>query len=192
MYDEILTLRNEGKSFGEISKILNKSKSTVRDICKRFGLGGRSDGKIEFPKSGVQELNDYYKSHTTKETADFFGISESVVKYHTNKKRVVLTDDERKIENYKHVKNFRQKNKERAVNYKGGKCERCGYNKCITALEFHHTDPKEKDFHISSNMNKAWDKVKKELDKCILVCSNCHREIHYDLFYDNTVHIPSA
>jgi DNA-binding CsgD family transcriptional regulator len=191
MYEEILRLRKSGKSFGEISKVTGKSKSTVRDICKRFGLGGRSDGKIEFPKDKVSELNEYYKTHTKKETADFFEVSESVVKYHVDKKITVHTEDEKKIANYKHVKNFRQKNKERAVNYKGGKCEKCGYNKCITALEFHHTDPKEKDFHISSNMNKAWDKVKKELDKCILVCSNCHREIHYDLIYD-TAHIPSV
>jgi hypothetical protein len=192
MYDEILKLRREGNSFGDISKKLNKPKSTIRDICKRYGLGGRSDGKIEFPKSKISDLNDYYKTHTTKETADFFGISESVVKYHVDKKRINLTKEDRKQKNYKNVKNFRQKNKERAVEYKGGKCERCGYDRCIIALEFHHTDPKEKDFHISSNMNKAWDKVKKELDKCILVCSNCHREIHYELFYKTTAHIPSV
>ena len=192
MCEEILTLRREGNSLGEISKKLNKPKSTISTICKRYGLVGRSDGKIEFPKHMIRELNDYYRTHTTKETSKFFGISVSVVKYHVDKKRIILTDENRKLNNYKHVKNFRQKNKERAVDYKGGKCDRCGYNKCIIALEFHHTDPKEKDFHISSNMNKSWDKVKKELDKCILVCSNCHREIHYGLFYDNTVHIPSA
>jgi predicted DNA-binding protein YlxM (UPF0122 family) len=192
MYEEILTLRNEGKSFGEISKMLNKPKSTVRDICKRFGLGGRNDGKLEFPKELIKDLNEYYSKHTAKETAEFFNIHVAVVKYHVDKKRTILTDDDKKLKNYKNVKNFRQKNKERAVEYKGGKCERCSYNKCIIALEFHHTDPKEKDFHISSNMNKAWDKVKKELDKCILVCSNCHREIHYDLFYNNTAHIPSV
>ena len=50
------------------------------------------------------------------------------------------------------------------------------------ALEFHHLDPSQKDFGISSKgYTRSWDKVKEELDKCILVCSNCHREIHSGL-----------
>lgn len=69
-----------------------------------------------------------------------------------------------------------------AVEYKGGKCCRCGYNKCIEALDFHHQDPKEKDFMLSDrNLILDWNIIKQELDKCILVCSNCHREIHMEL-----------
>ena len=66
-----------------------------------------------------------------------------------------------------------------AIEYKGGVCERCGYNRCIEALEFHHTDSKGKDFSISEKgYTRSWTMVKKELDKCILLCANCHREIH--------------
>lgn len=69
--------------------------------------------------------------------------------------------------------------KEQAIEYKGGSCERCGYDKSKRALEFHHLDPKEKDFGIAhKGYTRSWEKVKKELDKCILVCSNCHAEIH--------------
>ena len=69
--------------------------------------------------------------------------------------------------------------KELAVEYKGNKCEICGYNKCIDALEFHHLDPTQKDFGISQKgYTRSWEKVKKELDKCVMVCSNCHKEIH--------------
>lgn len=69
-----------------------------------------------------------------------------------------------------------------AVEYKGGKCSVCGYDRCADALEFHHLDPSQKDFGISSKgYTRSWDKVKEELDKCILVCSNCHREIHSGL-----------
>jgi hypothetical protein len=68
--------------------------------------------------------------------------------------------------------------KEKAVEYKGGKCEYCGYNKCLGSLHFHHKDPKEKDFGISQYKKLDYDKLKKELDKCILVCANCHGEIH--------------
>lgn len=72
--------------------------------------------------------------------------------------------------------------KKMLVQYKGGKCERCGYNKCIRALEFHHNDPNEKDFGLSNCLTKDIQKLKQEADKCILVCSNCHAEIHQELF----------
>lgn len=77
------------------------------------------------------------------------------------------------------VEKRRKKLKLLAVNYKGGKCEKCNYNKYIGALEFHHVNPKEKEFNISHDgCTYSWKRVKKELDKCILVCSNCHRELH--------------
>lgn len=79
--------------------------------------------------------------------------------------------------NKQSISRFRE-TKKQAVEYKGGKCERCGYNKCIAAMDFHHLDPSQKDFSISNAKNKSFDKIKNELDKCILVCSNCHREIH--------------
>lgn len=66
-----------------------------------------------------------------------------------------------------------------AVEYKGNKCEICGYNKCIDALEFHHKNSSLKDFSISNKgYTRSLKKVKEELDKCILVCANCHRELH--------------
>ena len=74
-----------------------------------------------------------------------------------------------------------RKFKEYCVQYKGGKCELCDYNKCIAALEFHHKNPQEKDFNISqSRLHKLNKKLLEELDKCLLVCANCHREIHQE------------
>jgi len=69
--------------------------------------------------------------------------------------------------------------KERAVKYKGDRCENCGYSKCIASLCFHHTNPEQKDFEISKSHYFKWEEVKKELDKCSLLCINCHNEIHY-------------
>lgn len=63
----------------------------------------------------------------------------------------------------------------------GGKCIRCGYDKCIKALEFHHIDPTKKDFTISNDHFKLLDAVE-ESKKCILICSNCHKELHDDLW----------
>ncbi len=75
------------------------------------------------------------------------------------------------------VSKRRRNIKSKLVEYKGGKCEICGYNKCIDALEFHHKDPSEKDLQISGK-TKSFERLKEEADKCILVCANCHREIH--------------
>lgn len=72
--------------------------------------------------------------------------------------------------------------KEALVTYKGGKCERCGYNKCMRALEFHHLNPQEKDFGISVNLSRTIDELRAEVDKCILLCSNCHAEVHQELY----------
>ena len=70
----------------------------------------------------------------------------------------------------------------KAVEYKGGCCQKCGYDKCISALEFHHLDPNQKDFHISkSGHSRSWERVKNELDKCVLLCSNCHKETHEEI-----------
>jgi len=80
--------------------------------------------------------------------------------------------------NSEKVARRRKKIKELAVAYKGGKCEICGYNRCIAALEFHHKDPTQKEFGIASKgYTRSWERVKAELDKCQLVCSNCHREL---------------
>lgn len=88
-------------------------------------------------------------------------------------------DEKRKKQNVQNVQKRRQKIKDMAIEYKGGECLICGYNRCLSALEFHHTDPRQKDFGISKDgYTMAWEKVKSELDKCICVCANCHREIH--------------
>lgn len=77
------------------------------------------------------------------------------------------------------VQKRRDKIKLLAIEYKGGKCIICNYNKCVQALEFHHLDPSQKEFGIGEKgYTRSWDRVKEELDKCILVCSNCHKEIH--------------
>lgn len=77
----------------------------------------------------------------------------------------------------KHVVTWRQRTKLRAIAYKGGCCQICGYNKSVRALQFHHLIPDEKDFNIS-RASKSWQLIRKEIDKCFLLCSNCHAEVH--------------
>lgn len=68
--------------------------------------------------------------------------------------------------------------KQEAVNYKGGECQKCGYKKCLASLDFHHLDPNEKDTNWKNMKHWSFENTKAELDKCILVCRNCHGEIH--------------
>ena len=74
----------------------------------------------------------------------------------------------------------RQRFKEECIAYKGGKCIMCNYNRCPAGLEFHHRDSKEKEFSIRDVTTVILtDDIKKELDKCDLLCSTCHKELHY-------------
>lgn len=76
------------------------------------------------------------------------------------------------------VHKYRESVKAKAIAYKGGCCVSCGYDKCSAALQFHHLDSKLKDFTIGGNHTRTWGKIQAELDKCILICANCHAEIH--------------
>jgi 5-methylcytosine-specific restriction endonuclease McrA len=77
------------------------------------------------------------------------------------------------------VKRRRKKLREMAREYKGGQCALCGYKKCPRALGFHHIDPSKKEFGVSvRGLTRSWEKIKQELDKCILLCANCHMEVH--------------
>ena len=80
------------------------------------------------------------------------------------------------------VQKRRKKVRKMAIEYKGAKCYNCGYDKCYEALEFHHLNSGGKDFGISDKgYTRSWTKIKEELDKCILLCANCHREVHVEL-----------
>lgn len=75
----------------------------------------------------------------------------------------------------------RVKRKEKLVEYKGGGCQLCGYNKSIKALSFHHKDPTHKKFTISNASYKNWNELVSEVDKCELLCLNCHMETHENI-----------
>ena len=69
-----------------------------------------------------------------------------------------------------------------AIEYGGGKCMLCDYNRCSDALEFHHKNSSKKEFSVSqSGLTRSWERVKNEIDKCVLVCANCHRELHNNI-----------
>lgn len=82
---------------------------------------------------------------------------------------------------YQNVKKSRINRKQQMIYVMGNKCQLCGYDKCISALEFHHINPEEKVFTFNQKENYAWEKQKEELKKCILLCANCHREVHQEM-----------
>jgi hypothetical protein len=78
------------------------------------------------------------------------------------------------------IKKWRKKFKMIIVESFGGLCGICSYNKCNGALELHHLDPNDKDFAFGKLLKnaRAWDKILIELRKCVMLCANCHREVH--------------
>lgn len=176
--DEILNLRKLKKSYNEINKELNISLNIIKKVCRKYGL---------FKKRKFSEISEekilnirllYSELKSTRKVSKELGISrDSVRKYVNVEYRNKLTIEELKINRSKSVVDWRKRTKMELVKYKGGCCVECGYNKCIEALQFHHLDPLEKDFTISG---KSWsfERLKNEVDKCILLCANCHIEIH--------------
>lgn len=74
---------------------------------------------------------------------------------------------------------YMKRSKAKAMAYLGGVCGLCGYSKSLSALTFHHKNPLFKSFNLAgTGLCKAWDKLVLELDKCQLLCFNCHNEVH--------------
>ena len=83
----------------------------------------------------------------------------------------------------KETSEYRRRRKENLIKVCGGKCALCGYNRLPDALDFHHIDPSQKSYGIASGGTcHDLEADLKEVKKCLLVCSNCHREIHAGLY----------
>lgn len=82
----------------------------------------------------------------------------------------------------------RRERKQALIALLGGKCVRCGYARCVAALEFHHRDPAAKKFNVSvENILRRWEIVLEEAQKCDLLCANCHRELEDALYVETMV-----
>ena len=86
---------------------------------------------------------------------------------------------------YEKQKNRWKDRKRKAISLKGGKCCRCGYDKCLASLDFHHINSENKKYEWSQLRQLPWNEIIKELKKCILVCKNCHGEIHWMKYGNN-------
>jgi hypothetical protein len=175
---QIITLLRKGKTYNQICTKLKCANSTIAYHSKKSGI--KSIHKVEpISKELKNKLKDFYKTHTIVETTKKFKVSKPTIIRYCPNKRILLTPEERQRRQYLYIKQHRARKKEWAVKYKGGKCKLCGYSKNICALDFHHLDKNKKKFNIAGTRYYLSIKaLKKELDKCILVCANCHRELH--------------
>jgi hypothetical protein len=85
---------------------------------------------------------------------------------------------------YKYQINRWRNIKIKAVKFMGGSCVRCGYNDHPAALQFHHLDPSTKLTGWTKLRLKSWNKITEELQKCIMLCANCHSIEHTFSKYD--------
>ena len=177
--EQVIKLRRKGLTYNEIRDITKVKKTTISDIVKPLNLGGNTIKKLT-PEL-IEEIQAKYNE---------IGNLKKVVKlYHISFERlskVIKHGKKKKVSNTEAVESWRKRKKKALVEYKGGKCQCCGYSKCIEALEFHHLDPNIKSFTISGK-SKSFNSLKSEVDKCILVCSNCHKEIHAGLINIDTI-----
>ena len=169
---EVLNLRREGKTYNQIHEITGVAKSSISDICRKEGLG-TDVTVVELTDELIKKAQELYDQlGSVKKVAKLLGVGTQRLS------KVITIKSIRQVTKSQAVVDWRKRTKLKLIEYKGGKCEICGYNKCIAALEFHHLDPNEKDFTISGS-SKSFEHLKEEVDKCILVCANCHRELHY-------------
>ena len=168
--NKIIELYKEGKTMPYICKTLGVSKATVSYQINKEGIS-RYKAPVEITEDLLDRMQIRYEEcKSLNIVSKEFGVSINRLKY--------LRRRETKT-NYEVLKNRRYRIKKLLVEYKGNKCKICGYNKCLSALEFHHLNPETKDFTIAYNQKYSnLDSLKREVDKCILVCANCHREIH--------------
>lgn len=177
--NQIIQLRKKGMSYTAISKQLGVARSTISYQCKKL-LDNDLITQANLPydpisEDTIEQIKRLLSIRCThREISIVTGLRVSRIGQITaNLESKPMLDT-----NYEAVKNRRKRIKLIAAIVKGGKCELCGYSKYLSVLEFHHIDPKTKEFSISTNTNRALADVLNEIEKCKLLCANCHRELH--------------
>jgi hypothetical protein len=142
----------KGLSTRQIGKSLNKSQSSIKHWLNKYNL---------------KTIQSFEKPHLCEDC----GEDDPQNFYSRQKQKCKKCHNKRTAQD---GKNKRIK----GIELLGGSCQVCGYNKCSSALEFHHIDPTIKDVNYSTMRGWTFSRIKKELDNCILLCANCHREEH--------------
>lgn len=172
MEKEILKLFIE-KNFTQrqIGKHFNLSHTAVRYWLKKFGL--KTNIKSKEKARIINGCKICIECKNNKPLKEFYK--------RTDKKNYASKCKKCANEYYgKRIKEVKLK----MISYKGGKCRRCELllkDTHYSVFEFHHRDPKEKDINFAKIKYQKWEVIQKEIDKCDLLCANCHRITHAEL-----------
>ncbi len=165
--EELEPLVEAGMSIAQIAESVGRSKATVRHWLTRYGL--RTRGRMGAPsRTGAREAREAGLAATIlpcPHHGDFEHLREPRGYYRCRKCRQEA------------VVRRRQKVKRLLVQEAGGCCRLCGYDRCVAALEFHHLDPDAKEFGVAHRGARSIERLRAEVRKCILLCSNCHAEV---------------
>jgi DNA-binding CsgD family transcriptional regulator len=150
-----------GATLKEIAAALDRSTATVRHWLERWGIERVDQRRNPLPPDAPREIEMSCPRH-------------GVTRFRLDNRRsyrCLRCRQERVAERRRMVKRL-------LVAEAGGRCVRCGYDRCIAALQFHHLDPSTKSFTLSSNgVTRSLDRAREEAGKCILLCANCHAEV---------------
>jgi transposase len=148
-----------GLSLREIAQHLNRSLATVRHWMRKYEL--KPSPRRKRGSEGRRETVSRCKHH-----GETSFVREGRGYYRCKRCRVEATVRRRHL-----LKRI-------LVKEAGGKCVLCGYSRCVRALEFHHLDPKTKEFEVNyRGCTRSLDVLRAEASKCALLCSNCHAEV---------------
>lgn len=156
LINEMIKLYNEGYNCTEICEKINISKITISFILKENG--------IEIVKRSANSKPEFRLLR---------GVNCIICNRALGPYVTICSTCTSQVRRYKI--------KKKMVEHKGGKCEDCGDGSlCADIYDFHHLNPDEKDFNLSKSLTDGitWDDIIKELKKCVLLCSNCHRIRH--------------
>jgi transposase len=160
-------LVEEGASIAEIAAALDRGKATVRYWLGKYGL------RTQCPRRGPRRPDI--------QAARDEGLDRAILccTHHGNTEHVADKRGSFRCRRCRAetVVRRRRKVKQILVAESGGRCHLCGYDRHVAALEFHHLDPNEKEFGLARRGAHSIDKLREEIGKCVLLCSNCHAEV---------------
>jgi transposase-like protein len=164
--EELQALVDAGRSIRQIARALDRSPTTVRHWLRRHGIEpagrvgsardrrrGEGDVELVCPRHGPA----VHRPRNDGGLRCLACRSEAVARRRRQIKRLLVAEA-------------------------GGRCARCGYDRCLRALEFHHVDPATKEFGIALHgLTRSLRRARIEAAKCVLLCSNCHMEVEAGL-----------
>ncbi|HUB74807.1 MAG TPA: helix-turn-helix domain-containing protein [Solirubrobacteraceae bacterium] len=168
--DRLGALVETGMSIAEIAEELGRSKAAVRHWLAKYALKTRG-GTRRRSREAIAEGR----------AARDAGLAEAVVECPRHGRCAHIRDSRGYLRcrrcRQEAVIRRRRRVKEILIREAGGRCRLCGYDRCVAALEFHHLDPAAKEFGIAQRGARSIDRLRIEVRKCVLLCSNCHAEV---------------